>query len=212
MKRLLVTGFGPFPLMPRNPSAALARAVAASPQWRLAGIAVEHRILTTAYATLPAELDPLLAAEPDAVLLIGVAGRDPRIRVERRGTSRRSTLFPDAAGRTAKAPAGGSQAVRLTRVAPIKPLRALRAQHLPSRISRDAGRYLCNASYFRALALPRPVLFIHIPKPPGAGRRARPGHPKLRLGYDARLTAALVAIGRGLVLAGRSIDGAGPLG
>lgn len=194
MKRLLVTGFGPFPLMPRNPSAALARAVAGSPRWRVAGVAAEHRILTTAYATLPGELDPLLAAAPDAVLLIGVAGRDPRIRVERRGTSRRSMLFPDAAGATAQAPAAERAGMRLTRIAPTKPLRALRGQGLPSRISRDAGRYLCNASYFRALALKRPVLFIHIPKPP---RTARISHGALhRLSYDMRLTAALVEIGR----------------
>jgi pyroglutamyl-peptidase len=200
--RLLVTGFGPFPLMPRNPSAALARRVAASRHWGLAGIDATCRILTTAYATLPDELDPLLAAMPDAVLLIGVAGRETRIRVERRGTSRRSMLFPDMAGATAAKPMAGRVDQRWTRLAPIKGLRALRGQDLPSRVSRDAGRYLCNASYFRALALPRPVLFIHIPKPPPASRRRRGGLH--RTGYDARLTEALVAIGRQLLLQSRT--------
>jgi pyroglutamyl-peptidase len=202
MKRLLVTGFGPFPLMPRNPSAALAKAVAASPLWRLAGIAAEHRILTTAYATLPGELDPLLASGPDAVLLIGVAGRDPRVRVEWRGTSRRSTLFPDVEGATATAVERAG--IRKTRIAAVKALRPLRARALPSRISRDAGRYLCNASYYRALALPRPVLFIHIPKPPrGSRRRIGPLH---RQTYDERLTAALVEIA-GIMLRGADRSG-----
>lgn len=199
--RLLVTGFGPFPRMPRNPSADLARRVAASPRWRLAGVDVKCRILTTAYATLPEELDPLLADMPDAVLLIGVAGRETRIRVERRGTSRRSTLFPDVSGETAAKPMAGRVDQRWTRLPAVKALRELRYQHLPSRLSRDAGRYLCNASYYRALALQRPVLFIHIPKPPPAWRRSRSG--RHRLGYDARLTEALAAIGRLLVIQGR---------
>lgn len=199
MKRLLVTGFGPFPLMPRNPSAVLAQAVAASPRWHLAGIAAEHRILTTAYATLPGELDPLLASSPDAVLLIGVAGRDPRVRVEWRGTSRRSRLFPDVTGATAAASATGRAGMHKTRIAPVKALRPLRAMALPSRISRDAGRYLCNAAYYRALALSRPVLFIHIPKPPRASHR-RIG-ARHRQDYDRRLTAALVEIGRLLLRA-----------
>lgn len=192
MTRLLVTGFGPFPLMPRNPSAALARRVAASPRWRVLGVDVTCRILTTAYASLPHELDPLLAEMPDAVLLIGVAGRERRIRVEKRGTSRRSMLFPDASGAAAAKPMAGRADQRWTRIAPVKPLRALRDQGLPSRISRDAGRYLCNASYYRALALPRPVLFIHIPKPPRPGRR-RSG-PRHRLTYDERLGSALTEI------------------
>jgi pyroglutamyl-peptidase len=191
--RLLVTGFGPFPGMPRNPSAALARQVAASPRWRVLGVQVECRILTTAYTALATELDPALAEAPDAVLLIGVAGRSKRIRVERRATNRRSTLYPDVTGETAAALASGRTAERSSRIAPVKPLRALRAQKLPSRISRDAGRYLCNASYYRALALPRPVLFIHIPKPPPSGRIRR--GLRQRLTYQERLGAALIEIG-----------------
>ena len=190
--RLLITGFGPFPGMPRNPSAVLARQVAGSPRWRILGVQVECRILTTAYAALATELDPALAETPDAVLLIGVAGRSKRIRVERCATNRRSTLYPDVAGETAAALASGRTAERSSRMAPVKPLRALRAQTLPSRVSRDAGRYLCNASYYRALALPRPVLFIHIPKPP---RPRRSRGPRQRLSYQERLGAALTEIG-----------------
>ncbi|MDB5591431.1 MAG: peptidase pyroglutamyl peptidase, partial [Enterovirga sp.] len=102
--RLLVTGFGPFPTMPRNPSAALAAAVAGAAAWRRRGVAAECRILATTYAALGTELDPALATGPDAVLMIGVAGRSRRIRVERRATPRRSRLFPDASGATAARP------------------------------------------------------------------------------------------------------------
>lgn len=194
MPRLLVTGFGPFPSMPRNPSAALARRVAASPRWRLADVAVESRVLTTAYAALGTELDPALERHPDAVLMIGVAGRSRRIRVERRATARRSTLFPDVAGEMASVAA--SSAPRLTRANTAAALRAIARRGRPVRLSRDAGRYLCNASYFRALARPVPVLFVHIPKPDPArpaGRRVR------RLGPEEALAAALVEIALGML-------------
>lgn len=195
MKRLLVTGFGPFPSMPRNPSAALARAVAASPRWRIQDVDARALILTTAYATLPAELDPALADWPDAVLMIGVAGRSNRIRVEWRATDRRSTLFPDVAGARAggKAPIKGS-AVRSTSIPSRKLLLVLRRRDLPCRLSRDAGRYLCNASYFRALGTGLPVIFIHVPRTPDPTRPRRTDGAKRTGRWSQRLSAALTAI------------------
>lgn len=168
--RALVTGFGPFPRMPRNPSAGVARAVAASPRLRLAGLDATAFVLTTAYAALAPELDPLLAQEPDIVLMIGVAGRSEKVRVETRASARRSTLFPDALGELPHRPRAGAKArsgaARRTRVNAGFALRCLRLRGLPARLSRDAGRYLCNAAYFRALSRPGPTLFLHIPKPP----------------------------------------------
>ena len=205
--RLLVTGFGPFPSMPRNPSAALARAVAASPRWHLHDVAARAVILTTAYAALRAELDPALAAGADAVLMIGVAGRARTIRVETRATGRRSTLFADVAGETADAEAArASPSARRTRVGTTEALRALRRRGVPARLSRDAGRYLCNAAYLRALARPAPTLFVHVPKPAG---RARPARTKPHgVGpAGARLAAALVEIGLGMVRDARRVAG-----
>lgn len=202
--RLLVTGFGPFPTMPRNPSAALARAVAAAPRWRILGVSVECRILTTAYASLGSELDPALAEEPDAVLMIGVAGRSKRIRVERRATPRRSTLFPDVAGeRAGRSERSAYPRERRASSSPERAFLALRREHVPARISRDAGRYLCNAAYFRALAGPAPTLFIHIPKPgparPVEARRRR------RLRLEESLGAAMVVIAMQLLMQARRV-------
>jgi pyroglutamyl-peptidase len=193
--RLLVTGFGPFPTMPRNPSGGAAIRVATARRWALYGVEARPLVLTTAYSALDTELRPALAEGPAAVLMIGVAGRTRPVRVERRATGRRSTLFPDVAGERGAGPGAlRSAAARATRVAPVKPLLALRAQGLPARISRDAGRYLCNASYHQALALAAPVLFIHIPKPPSPTRPARLGALPRRA-WNARLDAALTAIG-----------------
>lgn len=201
--RLLVTGFGPFPTMPRNPSAALARGVAAAPRWRVLGVAAESRILTTAYTALRTELDPALARAPDAVLMIGVAGRSRRIRVERRATRRRSLLFPDVFGAAAeRAEMRDEPRERRSSPAAARALLALRREHVPARISRDAGRYLCNAAYFRALAGPAPTLFIHVPKP----ATARPGEARRRrLSRDASLRAALVAIATQLLVRARRV-------
>lgn len=203
--KLLVTGFGPFPTVPRNPSVALARAVAASPAWRLRDVGVTCRVLTTAYAALSTELDPALAADPDAVLLIGVAGRSRAIRVERRGTARRSTLFPDAAGETGRLAGAPGPAARWTTANARAALRSIRRHGCRARLSRDAGRYLCNAAYMRALSRPCPVLFIHIPKALGSGRPA--ARVRRRRSPDASLAAALVDIAGTMLRDARRVAG-----
>lgn len=191
---LLVTGFGPFPGMPRNPSGGAAARLAASPRWRLHGVEARCRMLTTAYATLPHELDPALAAGPDAVLMIGVAGRSKQIRVESRGTSRRSRLFPDAAGATPpRLTSAKDEPVRRSRFGGPAVMVSLRRHTLPACVSQDAGRYLCNAAYFRALGSGTATLFIHIPKPPRPARR-RPERGRRRAGWEERLDAALFEI------------------
>ena len=182
--------------MPRNPSASLARAVAASPRWRLQGVEASPLILTTAYATLAREFDPALRGRPDAVLMIGVAGRSKGLRVEWRATSRRSTLFPDVAGERAEVPANAKgRPVRRTPLPSSKLLLALRRHGLPSRLSRDAGRYLCNAAYFRALGTGLPVVFIHIPRTPDPNRPRRNGARAPQPPWPRRLTVALTEIG-----------------
>lgn len=193
-----MTGFGPFPTMPRNPSGATARRLAASPRWRVLGVAAEARVLTTSYAALDDELTPALRTMPDAVLMTGVAGRARAVRVERRGTSRRSVLFADASGtRPKRVGEEGRTPVRRSS-APLEAARlALRRHRLPATLSRDAGRYLCNAAYYRALAAPCPVLFVHIPKTPRADRPTA-AH-RHRGAPSDRLHAALFEIGVSLL-------------
>ena len=99
MTKLLITGFGPFPRVPRNPSGLLAEHVAASPRLRLAGIRASALVLPTTYGAVDAMLRPAIAREvPDAVLMIGVAARRREVCVERQALNRVSRLFPDASG------------------------------------------------------------------------------------------------------------------
>lgn len=171
-RHLLITGFGPFPGMPRNPSAALARRVGALCRRRGLGDPVRVLVLRTAYAAIPASLEPALAQRPAAVLMIGVAARATRVRVEVRARNRTSRLLPDALGLAARdfALDRASPAERRSPVA-AKALAQLRLRGLPAVRSHDAGRYLCNAAYFRALDEACPVLFLHIPP---ARKPARP--------------------------------------
>ncbi|HEX8168145.1 MAG TPA: peptidase C15 [Beijerinckiaceae bacterium] len=210
--RLLVTGFGPFPGVATNPSAAVARLVAASPRWRRLGVEARALVLDTAYASIEGVLAPALAeGDLDAVLMIGVAGRAKNIRVERRAANRASLLSPDAQGfrRTGLTLAPGP-AHRSSAVAAAPVLARLSRHGLPCRASRDAGRYLCNAAYFAALGAPVPVLFLHIPKPPPK-RPKRPGRKpparRARGGWPERLAAAFVDVGIDLLAARRRASG-----
>lgn len=209
---LLVTGFGPFPRARVNPSADLARAVAASPRWRLAGAEARALVLETTYACLEAAFEPALSGppEPAAVLMIGLAVRAERVRVEGRATRRASPLLPDAEGRSAKgrppAPGPSSRRTRL----PVPTAAACLERHgVSCRPSHDAGRYLCNAAYYRALAGPAPVLFLHIPAPPRPGRRRRPGEPRARERWREHLARAFVALALELLARARRAQGHG---
>jgi pyroglutamyl-peptidase len=196
MKRLLVTGFGPFPGMTRNPSAEIAPRVAASPRWRRMGVDASALVLETSYAAVGRELEPALRdGRFDAVLMIGVAGRARRVRIETRALNRARTLVPDASGRypqASLAAAPGSRA-SLAAAARMKPL--LRRAGVACERSQEAGGYLCNAAYFAALAQTVPVVFLHIPKPARATRLRRDAGKRPRLNPQERVVAAFVEVG-----------------
>lgn len=172
--RILVTGFGPFPGMPRNPSAVLAGALTRSPQLRPADFTLS--ILPTSWAEAEAFAATLDAFDPDIVLMLGVAGRRRHVAIET--LARNATgPFPDV---TRKRPAArlletGAPASRRIAAAPMPLLRALREAGVPARLSRDAGRYICNALAWRAYGWaeaghradggPRLAVFVHIPLP-----------------------------------------------
>jgi pyroglutamyl-peptidase len=200
-----VTGFGPFPGIPKNPSAEAARRVARSLRWKRLGIEAELVELSTTYAALESELLPALEEHaPDALLMIGVAGRAREVRIETRGINRIGILRPDAAKArpdrlilTSAAPP-----LRNTRTRPLRQVATMRQHGFRTRASIDAGDYLCNASYFTALGREIPVLFVHIPKP----GRALPRATGFKRGpsWHARLAAALEKIAGDLLRQSRN--------
>ena len=178
--RVLITGFGPFPGAPFNPSAALAKALARRRRPALAGIERSTHVFATTYASVDRDLPKLFAQKqkPDIVLMFGVAGRRRQLCIETRARNAVSLLFPDAGGYR---PRHGVIKLRgpaaLTGNAPFARL----AGAAGTRLSRDAGRYLCNYVYWRALEHARGtrplVQFVHIPPVSSKPRRRRPGKP-----------------------------------
>jgi pyroglutamyl-peptidase len=204
MTTILITGFGRFPGAPFNPSGPLARAVATRRRPAFADIERVVHIFETSYAAVDRDLPKLVARhKPDLILMFGLAGRTPQVRIETRARNAVSILFPDVTGfrPDARAIAPGKGAAR-GRAPFARLLAASRATRVSSRLSRDAGRYLCNYVYWRGLeAASRSgtplAQFIHIPwvpivrRPPG--RRRRMSRAALARAGEAILLALLAA-------------------
>ena len=203
--RVLLTGFGPFPGAPFNPSAVLVKALARRRRPALAEIVRTTHVFATTYAAVDHDLPKLLAQNPDIVLMFGLAGRTNYLRIETRARNAVSVLFPDASGyrpQCAVIVPGGRAALQGT--APFADLLgALRRCAVPARLSRDAGRYLCNYAYWRALERAhdgRPLVqFIHIPpirfnpRPRARPRRRAPSFAALVAAAEALLIALIAA-------------------
>ena len=203
--RVVIAGFGPFPGAPSNPSGRLAIALARRRRPALAGIEIASHIFATAYDAVDRDLPKLLARKPDVLLIFGLAGRRRHICIETRARNARSILFPDASGwHPERAVIEPSQRA-LTGSAPLpRLLNALRQTALPARLSRDAGAYLCNYAYWRALQGARGgrplVQFVHIPWVGAKSRRASSPRSALSL---SRLVAGAENLLIALVAASR---------
>jgi pyroglutamyl-peptidase len=176
MMRVLITGFGPFPGAPFNPSARLVKALLRRRRPALDGIEIGAHVFATSYAAVDRDLPKLLAQQPDVVLLFGVAGRRRHLCIETRAQNAVTLLFPDADGHRPQQSiitSGGADSLKGN--APFMRQLGAARTHFPSRLSRDAGRYLCNYVYWQALQRDkshRLVQFVHIPPLRIAKRRS----------------------------------------
>jgi pyroglutamyl-peptidase len=195
--RVLLTGFGPFPGAPFNPSAALVAALARRRRPALTTFERSSHVFATTYASVEHDLPKLFAHEPDLVLMFGVAGRRRHLCIETRARNAITALFPDARGqrpRRSVIAKGGPAALRGR--APFFRLQAAARTRTPAvRLSHDAGRYLCNYAYWRALEHAKDggplVQFVHIPLLGPKPRRRRPaGVARPPLSFSAALGAA----------------------
>ena len=206
---VLIAGFGPFPGAPLNPTAALAKSLARRRRPALSEIDRIAHVFSTSYAAVERELPDLIDRHrPDLMLLFGLAPRTPHLRIEARARNRRSTLFADVDGmHPSLAIRAGGPAALVTR-ARQQPLRiAARTARVPARLSIDAGKYLCNFAYWRALELAGNhgglVQFVHAPNAPRANARRRGSGNKRRPFTEADLLRAGEAILLALLVAAR---------
>jgi pyroglutamyl-peptidase len=171
MPTILVTGFGPFPGSPYNPTGPLVQRLVRLRRPRLAGVKIVAHIFSTSYAAVDRELPELIAKHrPDGLLMFGLAPRADWLRIETRARNSASLLADEGGvtlSRHAIQPPGPAA---LAMPAPAQRLLAsVRATHIPAALSRDAGRYLCNYLCWRAAEAaskkngPRLAAFVHVP-------------------------------------------------
>jgi pyroglutamyl-peptidase len=204
--RVLLIGFGRFPGAPLNPSALLVKALARRRRPAFAKVVRTTHVFATTYAAVNRDLPTLLATGPDIILMFGLAGRRRHLCIEMRARNAASLLFPDASGyRPERGAIAPGEPAALRGAAPFAPLLgAVRASAVPVRLSPDAGRYLCNYAYWRALERSRDgrllVQFVHIPcvslGPRRLWRGRRPPRLGALVGAAERLLIALIAASR----------------
>ncbi|QPF86954.1 pyroglutamyl-peptidase I [Bradyrhizobium genosp. L] len=179
--RILITGFGPFPGAPFNPTMPLVKRLTQLRRPALDDVALTSHIFHVTYATVDRELPELIAKHrPQALLMFGLAGRTSYLRIESRARNAVTTRFPDAGRQHARkgsivdgadAHAFGPHSEKL--------LRAAVATGIDARLSRDAGSYLCNYLSWRAIEAaggdngPRLAQFVHVPPLAHDGTAAR---------------------------------------
>jgi pyroglutamyl-peptidase len=186
--RLLLTGFGPFPGAPYNPTQPLVRRLMQLRRPALDDVALTSHIFPVTYAAVDRQLPDVLAkARPDAILMFGLAARTPYLRIETRARNAVTMLWPDAANSRAskRGIEGNADAMRFGPHT-ARLLRAARRTGIDARASRDAGAYLCNYLSWRAIESvraggPKLAAFIHIPLLARSGAVRRKGAPRITL-------------------------------
>jgi len=179
---ILVTGFGPFPGAPFNPTGPLVERLA---RLRPGGAKIVTHIFETSYAAVDRDLPKLIARHrPQALLMFGLAGRARVLRIETRARNELAQL-PDAAGKTPRRTAiepGGPVALAMPAQ---RLLAAVRGTGVPARRSRDAGTYLCNYLCWCAARAsgkaggPRLAAFVHVPLVVTGRKAPKKGRVKL---------------------------------
>ncbi len=201
--KVLVTGFGPFPGAPDNPTDWLVSQLAADPPGG-EGIAAFHAdVLDVEYDLVGPRLSQLGSSfAPDIAIHFGLAAEASGFRLERVARNSHAGARPDNAGRLPPALRICEGPDTLPSTLPLSAIAAgLATAGLPVEWSDDAGGYLCNAvfvlSRFHACEGLRPTMsgFVHVPLLAGQ-EGARPGAMEagdLLRGAHLIITAAIEA-------------------
>lgn len=169
--RILITGFGPFPGAPYNPTQPLVARLTRLRRPAFADVELAGHIFPVTYRAVDQELPQLLAKlRPQALLMFGLASRTAHLRIETRARNAVTMLWPDAAQtRVRKGSIGLGPDAMTFGPHTAKLLCAARATGIDARASRDAGAYLCNYLSWRAIEAActddhlQCAAFIHIP-------------------------------------------------
>ena len=195
---ILITGFGPFPGAPFNPSEPLALELARRRHPAFASVRRVAHVFPVTYDAVDRELPALIAREkPAALVMFGLAARTKHVRIETRARNVLTRIVPDADGQIPLAAtiAPGAPITLPLRAPAQRLLMAALATGVPAALSRDAGHYLCNYLCWRAAEAARAgvlrlAAFIHVPGVRRAQVQPRP--PALTLDDLAEAGEAIV--------------------
>jgi pyroglutamyl-peptidase len=164
-RRVLLTGFGPFPTVPDNASGSLVTALAGHPELGASVPSLKHVVLPTSWTDAPRVFASAIAAyAPDIVISFGVSKSATGFTFET--LARNIAAMPDVNGHhpsSATIDAAGRRFV--TADLPARHLvKSLRAHGYPATRSLNAGRYLCNTLLFEAMRAGVSLAgFVHLP-------------------------------------------------
>jgi pyroglutamyl-peptidase len=172
--RILITGFGPFPGAPFNPTEPLVARLLRLRRPSLSEVELAGHIFPVTYRDVDCQLPNLLASlRPHALLMFGLATRTSYIRVETRARNAVTMLWPDAGrAKPRKGSIAGDRGAQSFGAHTARLLRAASATGVDVRASRDAGSYLCNYLSWRAIEAsereggPHLAAFVHVPLVP----------------------------------------------
>ena len=187
--RILITGFGPFPGAPCNPTQPLLARLLRLRRPALDDVELSGHIFPVTYQAVDRELPELLTKHrPQALLMFGLATRTAHVRIETRARNAVTTRWPDADRTRARkgAIASGADAMMFGPHT-AKLLRVADGTGIDARPSRDAGSYLCNYLSWRAIKATnrntglRLAAFVHIPLLARDATSQRKGAPRITL-------------------------------
>ena len=169
-KNILITGFEPFGGAEINSSWETAVRVG-----RLApnGIDIETLLLPVSFKRASEAIKKALREKhPDVLVMLGQRGKGENIDIERIAINLMDSTNPDNDGLQPQ-----EQMIDVEGEAayfsnlPVKVLRdTLLQKNIPARVSNSAGLYVCNSTYYNALAeikkhqLSTKAVFVHLPK------------------------------------------------
>lgn len=172
---VLITGFGSFPGVPENASAAvverLSSAVATLPN-----VHVTWRIIPVDWQVAPQQIAELIAdARPDIILHFGVSSRAEGLVIEALAHNRCHSSADVCGGLPLSHKIMEDAPDILPSTFPAHSIVArLRAEGLPAQLSEDAGGYLCNTVLYTSLhhfsQNNSCIGFVHIPTDLGGSK------------------------------------------
>jgi len=198
---ILLTGFGPYTAVERNPSELIVTELEGS---RIGDHEIAGRVLPVSAESTPAAVRAALdEADPVLALLLGVAPGRTALAVERVAVNVLDFAEPDNDGNVpVDVPIEVDGPVAYFATLPLRAIvDAWQRAGIPGYMSDTAGTYLCNAAMYTALhataAARLPAGFVHVPSLPDEVARSRTPQPSMPL--ETQVEGVRVALEAGVV-------------